>query len=130
MIKVVCGVIGNEAGEVLACLRPEGKHLAGLWEFPGGKVDEGEKPEDALIRELREELSVEVEILDSLAEVIWNYGDRTIQLLPFRCRIIGGTLQATEHEEVLWCSAEAAAGLAWAEADLPVLDEVFMRKSE
>ena len=57
MIDVVCGVIENSEGQFLACLRPAGKHLGGLWEFPGGKVDPGESPESALVRELQEERS-------------------------------------------------------------------------
>jgi len=106
MIDVVCGVIEDEGGRFLACLRPQGKHLGGLWEFPGGKVDPGETPEAALVRELMEELSVEIEVVSPLTPVVWAYDERTIRLFPFRCRITGGELHATEHEELLWCSPE------------------------
>ena len=124
MIEVVCGVIENAAGQFLACLRPEGKHLGGLWEFPGGKVDPGESPESALVRELLEELAVRVEVGSPLSPVIWNYGERTIRLLPFRCRIISGELRAVEHEQLLWCLPENFNDLIWAAADVPILREI------
>lgn len=124
MIDVVCGVIENESGCFLACLRPQGKHLGGLWEFPGGKVDPGETLETALVRELMEELSVTVEVISPLTPVVWAYDERTIRLLPFRCRITAGKLHATEHEELLWCPPENFHTLPWAAADLPILREL------
>ncbi len=125
MMDVVCGVIGNELGQFLACLRPAGKHLGGLWEFPGGKIDPGESPESALVRELREELTVEVEVGVALTPVIWIYENRTIRLLPFRCEIVSGELQAIEHEELRWCPPENFDDLVWAAADVPILREIF-----
>ena len=61
-----------------------------MWEFPGGKVDPGESPESALVRELREELAVEVAVGLPLSPVVWNYGEKTIRLRPFLCTIIAG----------------------------------------
>ena len=124
MIDVVCGVIENDAGQFLACLRPADKHRGGLWEFPGGKVDPGESPESALVRELLEELTVQVEVGAALSPVIWNYGDRTIRLLPFRCHIIAGELQSVEHEQLTWCLPENFNDLTWAAADMPILREI------
>ncbi|MGL5017068.1 MAG: (deoxy)nucleoside triphosphate pyrophosphohydrolase [Luteolibacter sp.] len=124
MIQVVCGVIQNPEGAYLACLRPAGKHLGGLWEFPGGKVDPGESPEAALVRELAEELAVQVEVLSPLTPVVWNYGEITIRLCPFLCRIVSGGLQALEHEQVLWVFPEDFDSLMWAPADVPVLREL------
>src|SRR6478609_3773220 len=125
MIEVVCGVIRNPEGRFLACLRPQGKHLGGLWEFPGGKVDPGESPESALVRELREELAVEVEVGLPLAPVIWHYGSRVIRLSPFYCRITGGELQPIEHEKLLWCAPRNFGDLVWADADVPILGEIL-----
>jgi len=124
MIEVVCGVIKNPAGQFLACLRPEGKHLGGLWEFPGGKVDPGETPESALVRELREELAVEAAVGRPLSPVIWHYEAATIHLRPFLCTIIAGELRALEHERVLWCTPADFHQLPWADADVPVLREI------
>ncbi len=128
MIDVVCGVIEDGDGRFLACLRPVGKHLGGLWEFPGGKVDPGESPESALVRELREELAVDVEVGHPLAPVIWHYEERTIRLLPFRCVIVSGELQAMEHEQLYWCLPGDFHDLRWADADVPVLREIEARR--
>ncbi len=125
MIEVVCGVIGNDRGELLACLRPAGKHLGGRWEFPGGKVDPGETPPQSLARELCEELAIVVEVGDALSPVVWSDGEMAIRLLPYRCRIVGGTLTPLEHERIAWCSRANFHELPWAGADLPVLAEIF-----
>jgi 8-oxo-dGTP diphosphatase len=124
MIEVVCGIIENSRGEFLACRRPQGRHLGGRWEFPGGKLDPGESPESALIRELREELSIEVEVQSPLARVIWHYDEVTICLIPFRCRITTGEIHPTEHDQVIWCDPGKFHQLDWAAADLPVLREI------
>lgn len=124
MIDVVCGVIEDAEGRFLACQRPQGKHLGCLWEFPGGKVDPGESPEHALARELREELGVEVSVGAPLVEVVWSYDCGRIRLLPFRCGIVGGHPRALEHEQLLWCAPEAFGELVWADADLPILEQI------
>ncbi|MGL4400583.1 MAG: (deoxy)nucleoside triphosphate pyrophosphohydrolase, partial [Luteolibacter sp.] len=124
MVQVVCGVIQNPEGAYLACQRPMDKHLGGLWEFPGGKVEPGESAETALVRELGEELAVLAEVLSPLLPVIWNYGETTIRLCPFLCKIVSGTLQALEHDRVLWVFPADFDSLAWAPADVPVLREL------
>ena len=123
LVRVVCAVIVNEAGLVLACKRGRGRFRSGKWEFPGGKVEPEERAEEALHRELREELAISVLIHKSLAEVRWNYGRGDMLLLPFVCRIRDGTPQALEHEQIRWCDGAELATLDWAEADVPVLHE-------
>jgi 8-oxo-dGTP diphosphatase len=123
MIEVVCGLIEDNEGRVLACLRPEGKHLGGKWEFPGGKIDPGETPEAALIRELQEELGVDIRIEASLSPVEWDYSGRAIRLIPFRCMIISGTPTPLEHADIRWIEAAHLGELDWAEADGPILAE-------
>lgn len=123
MIDVVCGLIEDEQGRVLACLRPEGKHLGGKWEFPGGKVEPGESPELALVRELREELAIETAILAALTPVVWDYGRGSIRLIPFRCRIVSGVPDPLEHAAIRWVDAAGLGNLDWADADGPILSE-------
>ena len=130
MIDVVCGVITDEQGRFLACKRPVGKHLGGMWEFPGGKIDAGESPETALVRELQEELGVHARVGDALDPVIWAYDRATIRLLPFLCTLVGGELKAIEHEELRWCAARDFDSLEWAEADLPILAQIRIMISE
>lgn len=125
MIDVVCGVIGDDAGRVLACRRPPGKHLGGKWEFPGGKVEAGESPEFALVRELREELGIETEVSGAMTPVVWDYGRGPIRLLPFRCRVLAGRPEPLEHDAIEWIAEGDHRRLDWADADGPVLAELW-----
>lgn len=126
-VNVVCGVIvSGDGGRYLACRRPEGKHLGGLWEFPGGKVDPGESPEAALKRELMEELGVVVEIKERLTPVRWHYETVTVMLMPFYCKIASGMLRAIEHSEMIWISCGEFSKLEWAPADQPILQELVI----
>jgi 8-oxo-dGTP diphosphatase len=123
MIDVVFGVIEDDHGRLLACRRPQGKQLAGLWELPGGKLEHGESPAAALRRELHEELAVEVEVGAALATVEHDYGDFAIRLLPLRCRITAGDPRPHEHAEIRWVARAEITALEWAAADVPVLRE-------
>lgn len=124
MIEVVCAVLEDGNGRFLACQRPFGKHLGGLWEFPGGKIDPGESAEAALVREISEELAIEIEVGRALQAIVCNYGVKQIRLHPFRCRIVRGEPHPVEHERIVWCAAEEFDALEWAEADLPILEEI------
>jgi 8-oxo-dGTP diphosphatase len=123
MIEVVCGVIRDGEGRVLACRRSAERHLGGLWEFPGGKVDAGESYEAALVRELMEELAISVEVSGQVGEpVVWSDEKVTIRLTAFFCEISEGQPVAIDHSEIRWCRQEEMERLDWAEADLPILE--------
>ncbi len=123
MIDVVAGLILDDAGRLLACKRPEGKHLGGKWEFPGGKLEPGEDPAAALVRELEEELGIVVVPGEPLTPIVWDYGRGPIRLHPLLCRIASGVPHPHEHSEIRWCEAGKLGALDWAEADLPILAE-------
>ncbi|MBC7980115.1 MAG: (deoxy)nucleoside triphosphate pyrophosphohydrolase [Armatimonadetes bacterium] len=126
MIDVVCGIVRNDAEEILVCRRAAHRHLGGLWEFPGGKVEAGESAEEALARELKEELGVLVrvgKIFKVTAE--WTDGLVAIRLVGYWCVILEGVAEALEHKELRWCRMDELEGLAWAEADLPFVAEVI-----
>lgn len=125
MLEVVCGLMVGDDNRVLACRRPQGKHLAGCWELPGGKVEPGEAHPDALIRELREELGVTTEVVQALPPVVWDYGNGPLRLWPMLCRIIGGEPHPHEHDAVTWCSQADWRDLTWAAADVPILKRWF-----
>ena len=125
MTEVVCGVIKDADGRILTCRRGEGRHLAGLWEFPGGKVETGESPEVALARELEEELGVAVDVGEKLAAAVeWTDGEVSIRLSAYWCGISQGEPVALEHAEIRWCDFPELVGLEWAEADLPFVREL------
>lgn len=123
MMDVVCALIENEQGQLLACKRAETTHLGGHWEFPGGKIEPGESAQDALIREIAEELGVVIEVGSSMKPVEWSDGRVAILLHPFCCRILSGELHPHEHDEIRWCDSTQLEGLNWAPADLPILEE-------
>lgn len=123
MIDVVAGLIQDEQGRLLACRRPADKHLGGKWEFPGGKLEPGETPEHALVRELREELEITVEPGATLTPVVHDYGRGPIRLIPLLCTIADGIPHPHEHDEIRWCTTAELAELDLAAADLPILAE-------
>jgi len=103
VVEVVAAVV-EEAGRFLITRRLEGTHLAGLWEFPGGKILPEEKPEDALRRELREELGVEAVVGEPVETVDWAYPEKSVRLLFFRCALAGEPAPL-EGQEIRWVAA-------------------------
>lgn len=103
-MHVVAGVLIDPAGRVLLAQRPPGKHLAGMWEFPGGKLDPGELPLHGLLRELREELDVAIELASAapLVQVPWNYGERALLLDAWRVVAWQGTPRSMEGQALRW----------------------------
>lgn len=121
-VKVTCAIIERD-GRVLAAQRSEAMNMPLKWEFPGGKLEDGEDPAECLIREIREELGVDVRILDTLSPVLHDYGDWTIELLPYICEITGGDIVLHEHRAVTWKKAQELTDLDWPDADIPVISE-------
>jgi 8-oxo-dGTP diphosphatase len=122
LVLVAACVFVDEAGAVLITKRPEGKPLAGLWEFPGGKVEADETPERALIRELKEELSVDVaaESLSPLTFVSHTYPAFHILMPVYVCRRWQGAMAANEGQDIAWVRPEALASYAMPPADEPL----------
>ena len=121
---LVCAVALIDAdGRVLMARRPEGKTLSGLWEFPGGKVEQGERPEEALIRELKEELGINVEhsCLAPLTFASHTYPDFHLLMPLYVCRRWKGIPQALEGQELKWVRAKDLRALPMPPADLPLI---------
>ena len=121
MIDVVAAILLNK-GLFLSAKRSEGKHLAGHWEFPGGKIEPGETPEQCLMRELKEEFTIESEIGEFVAESIFDYGDKRIRLLAYKVKHLSGEFQLIDHDEIRWLPIEGLDSLKWAPADLPIIE--------
>ena len=93
------------------------------WEFPGGKVEDGEDLETCLQREIKEELGVELQVIEKLPSNLHSYTPaKSIKLIPFRCRMKACEIVLKEHEQILWLEKEHLKNLDWAEADVPVVE--------
>lgn len=123
IITVVAAALMDTSHRVLLAQRPEGKHMAGTWEFPGGKVDPGETPEESLCRELREELGIILEPsrLKPLAFASHPYGDFHLLLLLYECRSWRGIPTGHEGQNIDWFKADALDVLPMPPADVPLL---------
>ncbi len=115
-LSVVAALIQKE-GKILLTRRPEGKARGGLWEFPGGKIEPKERPEEALYREIREELGVEIEVGRILAEVEHDYPEIKIRLLCYEGEILRGTPVPLEGQKISWFRPNDIASLELAPAD-------------
>ena len=125
VLQVVCALIEDDQGRLLLAQRPAGKHLAGLWEFPGGKIEPGESPQEALVREIAEELGCVAIPGGALAPVTHAYEKLTVRLIPFRARFAdaGARPEAREHAALRWVTRAEIAKMPMPAADEPIVAE-------
>ena len=121
-IEVVAAIIIKE-GQVFATQRGYGQ-WQGWWEFPGGKMEEGESPQEALRREIREELDAEIEVGELLETVEWDYPDFHLTMHCFVCNLLSESLHLNEHEAATWLNLENLRSVKWLPADEGLLDKI------
>ena len=121
-INVVAAVIMKE-GRVFATQRGYGEFKDG-WEFPGGKVEAGESPEEALRREIREELEVEVNVGDLIDTIEYDYPAFHLSMKCYACTIAGGSPHLLEHEAARWLTADQLDSVAWLPADITLIPKI------
>jgi len=125
MIKVSCAVIRNEDNEVLIVQKGEATDHPLKWEFPGGKLAKGESGEECIIREIKEELSMDIVICGSLPEVRHDYGFKQIILIPFICDTLDELPVLSEHLAYRWIVPEDLKSIDFSEADIPVAESYY-----
>lgn len=125
-IKVVAAMIEQD-GNIL-CMQRKSGPLANKWEFPGGKVEAGETLEEALKREIKEELACEIEVGDLIADVLHPYDFGKIRLLTFHCTITKGVPKLIDHLDKKWLSRKQLLSLDWVPADLTTVRRVLSQR--
>ena len=123
MIKVVAAIMEKD-GRYLLCRRGPGGNCAFLWEFPGGKIEPGETPEEAIIREIREELCVETETSGIFDEYPFSYPDKDIYFYFIRAKIVSGEINPLFHCEIRWLLPEELDSLDYCPADLSTVKKL------
>ena len=120
---VVAGAIIKD-GKVFSAQRGNSGKTAFKWEFPGGKINPGETPEEALARELQEELSIKVAVHEMIYSVIDEYDDLILHIDTYRCTLLSGTPTLSEHIAKQWSDKNELDNLTFSPADDPVLDKI------
>ena len=124
MINVVAAVIKDENEKILITQRNFKKAQGGLWEFPGGKIEPNETRENAIIREIKEELDIDIEVKSYLSEKVFNYPEKDINLIALECKKISGEIRLLEHEDYKWVSKNELDNFQFAPADVFIVERI------
>lgn len=122
MLNVTCAIILFQ-NKILVTQRSESMKLPLKWEFPGGKLETGESEKDCIIREIKEELNLNILPYKKLSNFIYDYGTFKINLIPFVAKYISGEIELNEHKAYKLLEKQELLSLDWAEADLPIVNE-------
>lgn len=120
----VVGAVIIEEGKILCAQRGKNMSLPLLWEFPGGKIEAGESPNEALKREIREEMHCEIEIGEQVEYTVYEYNFGIVHLTTFECKLIAGRPILTEHESIKWVEPHELPLLDWAPADIAAIEKL------
>lgn len=125
LVEVVAAVIENENNEILCALRSPIMTLPNMWEFPGGKVEEGESLYTAIEREIKEELKCSVKAIEIIGENRHEYEKIIVNLTAIKCNLVEGEPVADEHSKLIYLKKENLESLVWAPADIPLVKKVI-----
>jgi len=128
LIKVVGAIIENKNNEILCALRSPTMTIPNTWEFPGGKIEGNETLKEAIEREIKEELSCDVEFIDSFNDNTHEYDKFTVNLITTKCRLMAGTPTAYEHSKLIWLHRENLLSLKWSPADMAAVNQLLTER--
>jgi len=120
----VVGAVIVSDGRVLAAQRGTGGSLPNMWEFPGGKIEDGESRQEALVREIREELVVDISVGEEILSTTHDYEFGVVTLTTYYCDLRSGAPRLTEHTAMRWLTPDEFSSVEWAPADLPAVERV------
>ena len=123
-MNVVAAVIKDEEGKILITQRKIKKAQGGLWEFPGGKIEEGETPQEALVREIREELETEILVGNLIDTIEYDYPTFHLSMDCFWCEVIDGELKLLEAEAAKWLTKDSLYDVEWLPADITLVEKI------
>lgn len=124
-IEVVAAVFENEHGEFYCARRKPGGELSMKWEFPGGKIEKGESHKEALVREIKEELRLDIKVTEFLMTVEHQYSSFHLTMHVYKAKILKGNFILTEHTGQRWLGKDKLLSLDWAAADIPVVHRLM-----
>lgn len=124
MINVVAGILKKD-NKILIARKKEGKALAGYWEFPGGKIEADETPEESLIRELMEEMEIKISVNKYIGESIYDYGNIVISLKGYLAEILEGEIVLSDHDKYAWVTVDKINSYKLAPADIPLVEDLI-----
>lgn len=127
-VHVVGAIIENENNEIFCALRGPNMSLPNYWEFPGGKIETGESPEEALIREIKEEFNCFIEVGAKVEDTTYEYENVIVRLETYMAKLIEGEPQALEHAETKWVTRDEMTQLHFAPADIPAVRKIVEKK--
>lgn len=127
-VHVVGAIIENERNEIFCALRGPEMTLPNYWEFPGGKIEDGESPEEALAREIKEEFNCSIEVGKKVEDTTYEYEKVIVRLETYMAKLVEGQPQALEHAEAKWVSREEMTQLNFAPADIPAVEKIIKGK--
>jgi len=128
MIFVTAGIIRKDDKILIAQRKTKARRARALedkWEFPGGKIEKNESPEECLERELREELNIDVKVGELFTENVYSYPNLEVDILAFNVDYINGSLKLTSHSQVKWVKLSELSGYDFAEADRPIVKKLM-----
>ena len=126
MISVTAAVL-RDGDLILIAKRGSGKHLEGYWEFPGGKIEEGETPSVCLERELNEEFGIGVQVGSYITSNVHDYGDKKVNLMAYEVLHLSGEFQLIDHDEIRWVSKSELMSVKLAPADVTIAKTLISR---
>lgn len=122
---IVTAAVMIKEGKVLVSQREAGSHMGMMWEFPGGKLEPDETPEECIVREIKEELDIDIEVLDIYKVVKFEYEEKNILLLCYLCRVLKGNGKTLECNDFRWVTREELRNFQFVPADLPIVEKLI-----